>query len=258
MNTTVDIKNFLTFGPGVGDLILTRADDTLFGPFSISQSIPYLDSFYLSYYISINGYIGFRSNIRHIYPYNIDINTRTGGNIFYRQINSLDLNNVKSEINKMNSTFSPTSGFVVTWYQVPRYGGSSTGFYTFQSIVISNGNQTYLVYNYDDQALPIQWGSSSTGFENGNGINLFNGNSSIIMGNSSNVNVTGRWIFQVDSININPTPSITTTTTTPSIPTTTTKRPTTSTARPTTTTKRPTTTTKRQTTTTKRPTTTTT
>jgi hypothetical protein len=34
-NITVRISNFLIFGPGVGDSILTRADDSTFGPFLI-------------------------------------------------------------------------------------------------------------------------------------------------------------------------------------------------------------------------------
>ncbi len=43
INSTVAIKNFLIFGPGVGDSILTKADDSTIGPFSISQTIPYLN-----------------------------------------------------------------------------------------------------------------------------------------------------------------------------------------------------------------------
>jgi len=206
-NINVTIKNFLIFGPGVGDSILTKADDSTFGPFSISQTIPYLNSYYSNYYICINGWIGSYST-RLIYPFNVDLDTRYSGNIFYRQLNSTDLNNVKTDINKVNSTFIPSSGFVVTWYQVPRYGGLGSSInYTFQAIVISNGNQTYLVYNYDDQAYPIQWSSSNTGFDNGNGINLFDGSSSIVMANASNINVNGKWVFKVDTGNYYPSPS---------------------------------------------------
>ncbi len=60
-NITVRISNFLIFGPGVGDSILTRADDSTFGPFLISQKIPYLGSYYSSYYIKCLYYLLYKN-----------------------------------------------------------------------------------------------------------------------------------------------------------------------------------------------------
>ncbi len=175
-NLIVNINKFLVFGPGAGDSVLTKADDTIFGPYPLSQTMPYLDSSYSNYFICINGYIKFSSNLnKQIYPYYVDLDTRYSGNIFYRQLNSTHLNSVKSDVNIVNSTFTPTSGFVVTWYQVPRYSALSItyGYYTFQAVLVSNGIQTYLMYNYDDQALPITWSSTTVGVDTGNGYNIY-------------------------------------------------------------------------------------
>lgn len=88
MNLIVNIRNFLVFGPGAGDSVLTKADDSTFGPFPISETISYFNLYYSSYYICINGYIKFSSSgARQIYPYNIDLDTRYSGNIFYRRLN---------------------------------------------------------------------------------------------------------------------------------------------------------------------------
>ncbi len=82
INLTVNKRNFLVFGPGAGDSVLTKTDDLTFGPFPISEAISYFDSYYSSYYILINGYIKFSSyGNRKIYPYNIDLDTRYSGNI---------------------------------------------------------------------------------------------------------------------------------------------------------------------------------
>ncbi len=201
-NLIVNLNNFLVFGPGAGDSILSKADDSTFGPLSISQTIPYLGSSYSNYYININGYIKFSTSFsKQIYPYNTDLDTRYTGNIFYRRLNATHLNNVKTDINAINSTFTPTSGMVVTWYQVPKYGSQSNIYYTFQAVLVSNGINTYLMYNYDNQS--ITWSLTETGFDSGReysgDYNLFSGNSSIILSNASNVNIKGKWIFKVDS-----------------------------------------------------------
>jgi len=82
INLTVNKRNFLVFGPGAGDSVLTKTDDLTFRPFPISEAISYFDSYYSSYYILINGYIKFSSyGNRQIYPYNIDLDTRYSGNI---------------------------------------------------------------------------------------------------------------------------------------------------------------------------------
>lgn len=203
MNLTVNIRNFLVFGPAAGDSLVPMEDWLVYGPISMSESIPYLNSFYSSFYASVDGYIIFSPFFtRQIYPYNADLDTRYSGNIFYRRLNSTDLNTIKSEIRLVSSSqFNPSSGFVVTWYQVPLLNVPDNTNYTFQAIVISNRNQTYLIYNYDNQSSPIVW-SSATGYVSDYEANLFTPGSSTIMADASNVNVTGKWIFRVqDSIN---------------------------------------------------------
>jgi hypothetical protein len=201
---------FFAFGSAAGDLILTKGDDICYGSISIGQYIPYFDSYYSSFYVCVNGKIGLGYQVYQIYPFNIDLDTTYTGIIYYRRLRSTDLNNVKSDINLVDSTFTPTSGLVVTWYRVPRYGTQSY-IYTFQALLVSNGFDTYLIYNYDDQTMPITWSSNYTGFDSGNGTNLFKRNSSINMATSSNVNVNGKWIFKVNSATT--TTSTTTTTT---------------------------------------------
>jgi len=179
---------------------LTKGDDETFGPFPMTQSIPYLGTFYSNYYISVNGWMGFDG--RQIYPNNDDLETNNIGDIFYRALNSADLEIVETDINIIDTEFNPSSGLVVTW-NAPKFGQLAPLF-TFQLIVVSNGDQTYLIFNYDDQTTPIQSGQGGYGGPNNigygnNNVNFFDGGSSIIMGSASNVNVSGKWIFKVDS-----------------------------------------------------------
>jgi hypothetical protein len=228
MNLTVNIRNFLVFGPAAGDSLVPMEDWLVYGPISMSESIPYLNSFYSRFYASVDGYIIFSPYLtRQIYPYNADLDTRYSGNIFYRRLNSTDLNTIKPEIRLFSSSqFNPSSGFVVTWYQVPLLNVQPNTNYTFQAVVISNRNQTYLIYNYDNQSSPIAWSSGNTGYVSDYEANLFTPGSSTIMADELNVNVTGKWIFRVqDSIDslATTTPSIddlaTTTTTAIILPT---------------------------------------
>jgi hypothetical protein len=107
--TSITDTNFLNYNSSAGDSVLTKGDDDTFGPFPMTQPIPYLDTFYSNYYICVNGFIGFITG-RQIYPYNIDLETSNTGDIFYRQLNSADLN-----ILKTSSSFLKNSSLLAFW-----------------------------------------------------------------------------------------------------------------------------------------------
>ena len=66
---------FFAFGLAAGDSILTKGDDICFGSLSIGQFIPYLDSYYSSFYVCVNGKIGLLYQVYQIYPYKLDLDT---------------------------------------------------------------------------------------------------------------------------------------------------------------------------------------
>uniref|UniRef100_A0A3B3CR74 Uncharacterized protein n=1 Tax=Oryzias melastigma TaxID=30732 RepID=A0A3B3CR74_ORYME len=182
----------------------------------------YFDQRYNSIYVNNNGHLTFTSSywsytpqrfplygsMDIIAPFWTDLNNAEGGSILYNQYTSGSvLQQATQDINIYfpNLSFSAECVFVATWYEVAYLGnpGSSV---TFQAVLISGGQHSFLLMNYGvidstertvqagydtinsyyHLTIPGSFSSSATGV-----------NSTFSHG--SNVNVTGRWAFQVDS-----------------------------------------------------------
>uniref|UniRef100_A0A8C7XZ12 NIDO domain-containing protein n=1 Tax=Oryzias sinensis TaxID=183150 RepID=A0A8C7XZ12_9TELE len=143
-----------------------------------------------------------------IAPFWTDLDNRRSGSVLYNQYtNGSVLQQATRDINSYfpNLSFSADLVFVATWYEVAYLSMTGTKT-TFQAVLISGGQKSFVLFNYGSIASATQ--SVQAGYDTINSIHHFTipgSFSSSATGNnstfslSSNVNVTGRWAFQVDS-----------------------------------------------------------
>ena len=98
-----------------------------------------------------------------IAPFWDDIDVTKGGTIYYRQDNtSSTAEQVQQDIHTEFpgiGSFYPTLVFVATWDRVQAFNGSFSGLVnTFQVVIASDGEKTFVKFNYGD----IQWGGPRT------------------------------------------------------------------------------------------------
>ena len=98
-------------------------------------------------YINSDGYYKSKA---YIAPYSLDLDTRKGGIIYYRETsNRTIMINISRDIHTagLDKSFIPTSAIIVTYSNVAAYSPSHLK-HTFQIVLASNGRLTYAVLNY--------------------------------------------------------------------------------------------------------------
>ena len=155
------------YGPSSNDISLNLNDDDSYGPIEVQFS--YFDTTYSTIYINSNGFISFISpkikssspkeypiSTPIISPFWSDIDTEVGGQIYYRESSSSsDLNQAEREIAKGYSTsFSPSRLYIITWDQVAAYDGDSSVNNTFQLVLATDGNVSFIVCNFGEMSWP--------------------------------------------------------------------------------------------------------
>ena len=117
-----------------------------------------------------------------IAPFWDDIDVTKGGTIYYRQDNnSSTAEQVQQDIHTEFpgiGSFYPTLVFVATWDRVQAFDSSFSGLVnTFQVIIASDGEKTFVKFNYGD----IQWGGPRTliGVSAGDQINFITHSASL-------------------------------------------------------------------------------
>lgn len=217
------IENFLEFGPEHGDEAMIPNDDLFVGPINISVTFPFFNRTFNSLYVNTNGLVSFDSGITDytpipfplkgftaVAPFWTDIDTREGGDVFYREIlDQPTLALIANEIRRAFTefyNFRPTFAYVVTWYRVAAYQSDGRLRNTFQAIVSTNGKFSFTIYNYQN----LTWAKNPTanifaqaGFNAGDGNVSFAMEGSltqnvILLNNKSNINIPGKWIFRID------------------------------------------------------------
>ncbi|NXL83212.1 TECTA protein, partial [Alectura lathami] len=172
-------------------------------------------------------------------PYWGDVDNVLGGDVFYRETTdpallkliTQDLNQYFPKI-----PFTATWAFVATWDHVAYYGSTSDKGNTFQATLTTDTKTSFVILNYKD----IQWttgtasggdpetglggtpahvgpesstlDSPQAGFNNGDETNYYNIPGShteavINITKTSNVNIPGRWVFQVDDFKVTGVPT---------------------------------------------------
>ena len=134
-----------------------------------------------------------------IAPYNVDLITIRFGQVFYRSIDapSPDLETIQSEISLLLSTsFTATNAFIITYSNVQSFE-VSTDFASFQIILSTNSAQSYVTINYGQCFSTSFLDTITTEIDCLNSAINMQINSIVNPCSSSNVNIIGKWIFNV-------------------------------------------------------------
>uniref|UniRef100_A0ABM0M9L1 Protein mesh-like n=1 Tax=Saccoglossus kowalevskii TaxID=10224 RepID=A0ABM0M9L1_SACKO len=228
---------FYPYGPEIGDETNPINDDGSSGEQFISIPFPFFETFHDSLWINTNGIISFIMGIeeytphpfplgdtwRVVAPFWADVDTRNGGNVFWRQTTDERLlaratrDVITNTIDQPH--FKSIWMLVATWDDVSFYGGyESQSRNTFQAVLITNGRHSFTLFNYGN----ITWttGTASDGDTNGLGgtpakVGFNAGDNStyftvptsftheiVNIETTTNVGVTGRYVFRVDERNV--------------------------------------------------------
>ncbi|NXI35871.1 TECTA protein, partial [Galbula dea] len=229
------------YGVGQKDQKTPKLDDGTSKRFYLTVPFTFYSKEYQSLYVNNNGVISFDTPVRQytpdpfpladgrpfVAPFWADVNNVKGGDIFYREVTEASLlARITHDINQYfpQIPYQATWAFVATWDHVAFYGSETQKGNTFQAALTTNTNMSFVILNYWD----IQWttGSASdgdaetglggtpahAGFNSGDDTNYYNIPGSqteaiINITQTSNVNVPGRWVFQVDDFKVTGVPT---------------------------------------------------
>ncbi|XP_056116472.1 uncharacterized protein LOC130092597, partial [Rhinichthys klamathensis goyatoka] len=202
------VANFLPFGDG--DVVNPILDDGSSEAIFLQQPFKYFGRVYNQIYVNNNGHLTFTQPLSVYVPYLnagidiiaplwTDLNNVNGGTISYREdTSSAVLAQVTEAVHQYfpNVPFTASSAFVATWESVPYYTGGGSA--TFQLVLVSNGERSFILINYGDIAETGQvW---LAGYDTVDSVTSFTipAASAPELSSSSNINVDGRWSFRVD------------------------------------------------------------
>jgi len=202
-----------------GDTIITNVDDGSFG-IAIPSNFVFFGTSYSSLFLNSNGMLSLgqendnqalqfpnTEGIPVIAPYWCDIDTRgivSDGNLIFTHVFTGSTNNVLQRATLDLQTyfeviFNPTYVAVATWYKVGEYNEQTSLLDTFQAVLISDSETSYVIFLYAD----LEWAAETeAGFDAGDGINYLSLSgsftSSILnLQSTSNTGVNGIWAFLV-------------------------------------------------------------
>ncbi|XP_067399058.1 sushi, nidogen and EGF-like domain-containing protein 1 [Emydura macquarii macquarii] len=229
------------YGLGQGDQQNPKEDDGASPEIPISLNFTFYGKKHHSLYVNNNGVVSFGVAVSQytpdpfpladghpfVAPYWGDVNNVLNGDIYYRETQNPELlRRLTRDINQYFPTipFNAMWAFVATWDQVAYFGSTSQKVNTFQAVLANDGRVSFIMLNYGD----IQWttgtasgGDADTGlggnpaqagFNSGDDKNFYNIPGSrteavLHIGQTSNVGVPGRWVFQVNEFKVTGVPT---------------------------------------------------
>ncbi|XP_028390868.1 sushi domain-containing protein 2-like [Dendronephthya gigantea] len=237
----VSVREFYPFSRFT-DAKLPANDDGSSGELTLSVPFPFFKSKYQRLFVNTNGVISFKDSVEEftpitfpkknnqpmIAPYWADVDTRNGGEVFYRQSTSVELfqratNDVKKYFPGQFPSFQASWVFIATWQNVSRFRRSRSiysGFgdplkNTFQVVLITNGRHSFALFYYEkiewttgDASKSIYGGiPAQAGFNFGDGTRYYSVRGSQTdlirqLPTLSNVGVPGMFVFRVDEAEI--------------------------------------------------------
>ncbi|KAK7591209.1 hypothetical protein V9T40_002822 [Parthenolecanium corni] len=227
----VPLGRFYSYGPEVGDSELPKTQHEVSSPeISLRVPIKYYGESYTSLFVNSNGLISFLTSLPNfinvqfpldhpvIAPFYANTDLRASGSVFYRETqNELPRARITAEIRQSfpYSQFSAESVFVATWYRVGYFNLGADKVNTFQCVIASSGNESFVELLYTDDG--IQWlqgvGQSGTGLPDAKaqaGFVAYNGRKYELPHSGtdqirnlmrlSNLNEGGLWLFRIGDI----------------------------------------------------------
>ena len=131
-----------------------------------------------------------------IAPFDHDLVTTKNGTIYYRLVNATqDLSQIGLEISSLyylnTLYFLPTNALITTWDSVAPWDVSIKGFASFQAILSTDGLKSFLTVNYGT----LNFSASGGYYFRYGPSNNYTSISKSRPESSSNVGVSGKWIF---------------------------------------------------------------
>ncbi|XP_006790497.1 sushi, nidogen and EGF-like domain-containing protein 1 isoform X1 [Neolamprologus brichardi] len=235
----VPLEDFYPFGRDKGDSQTIAQDDGGSGLLEISVAFPFFGDRHTGLYVNNNGLVSFLREVsqftpvafpiagdrRVVAPFWADVDNRRAGTVFYRESQdpmilrkaSGDVRTYFSEFPNFNATWVHIS----TWHQVTFFGGNSqTPVNTFQVVLITDGELSFTIFQYNNITWTTGMHASSggnlvglggiaaqAGFNAGDGKRYFNIPGSrtadvVNVEGTTNVGFPGRWVFRIDDANV--------------------------------------------------------
>ncbi|XP_051624933.1 sushi, nidogen and EGF-like domain-containing protein 1 [Manacus candei] len=222
------------FGPGVGDEPTPHEDDGTSPEIFLWENFSFFGSGHHSCYVNNNGVVSFGTRVPEftpqpfplpghrpfVAPYWADVDTRLGGDVWYRQSRDPELlerlaQDLAPTVPPGDPPPRPTWALVATWDRVAYFGAASDKVNTFQAVLASDGVTCFVLLNYGD----LQWTTgianmgdphtglggipAQAGFNSGDDVHYYNVPGSRTptvqtLSHRSNLGVPGRWAFRVD------------------------------------------------------------
>ncbi|XP_023196029.1 sushi, nidogen and EGF-like domain-containing protein 1 isoform X3 [Xiphophorus maculatus] len=235
----VSLEDFYPFGPDQGDAQTTAQDDGGSGLREISVAFPFFGDRHSGLYVNNNGLVSFLREVsqftpvafpiagdrRVVAPFWADVDNRLAGSVFYRQ--SQDASVLRRASGDVRTYFAEFPDFnatwvlISTWHQVTFFGGNSqTPVNTFQVVLITDGELSFTIFQYNNITWTTGRHASSggnlvglggiaaqAGFNAGDGRRYFNipgSRTADVVGleETTNVGYPGRWVFRIDDANV--------------------------------------------------------
>lgn len=242
LSNAIPLHEFFPFGPEVNDSTIRPTDDENEGPLSLPSLFPFFDNNHRQIWIANNGLLSFLSpftsskpipfpldkDLRLVAGFWSDIDTRgnmTGiGNKVYYQIYGINstsnfswlvFNKTKHYVHSLfpkEHLFEPTMVIIGTWYRVAAFSRPISDINTFQIVLSTNGEHSFIFFLYHDLqwATPIEYVTdyAQAGFNVGDGNTFemlpYSRTKDIVrLVNESNVNISGLFVFRIDTDNVN-------------------------------------------------------
>uniref|UniRef100_A0A672YGL2 Sushi, nidogen and EGF-like domains 1 n=1 Tax=Sphaeramia orbicularis TaxID=375764 RepID=A0A672YGL2_9TELE len=235
----VPLEDFYPFGQDKGDSQTISQDDGGSGLVEISVAFPFFGDRHTGLYVNNNGLVSFLREVsqftpvafpiagdrRVVAPFWADVDNRRAGKVFYREsLDSHILRRASSDVKTYFSefpNFSATWVLISTWHQVTFFGGNSlTPVNTFQVVLITDGELSFTIFQYNNITWTTGMHASSggnlvglggiaaqAGFNAGDGKRYFNIPSSrtadvVNVEETTNVGYPGRWVFRIDDAHV--------------------------------------------------------
>ncbi|XP_056270868.1 sushi, nidogen and EGF-like domain-containing protein 1 isoform X4 [Pseudoliparis swirei] len=235
----VPLEDFYPFGQDKGDSQTIAQDDGGSRLVEISVAFPFFGDKHTGLYVNNNGLVSFLREVsqftpvafpiagdrRVVAPFWADVDNRRAGRVFYRESKepsilrraSGDVKMYFSEFPNFNATWA----LISTWHQVTFFGGNSlTPVNTFQVVLITDGELSFTIFQYNNVTWTTGMHASSggnlaglggiaaqAGFNAGDGKRYFNIPGSrtadvVNVEGTTNVGYPGKWVFRIDDANV--------------------------------------------------------
>uniref|UniRef100_A0A8C4HVR7 Sushi, nidogen and EGF-like domain-containing protein 1 n=1 Tax=Dicentrarchus labrax TaxID=13489 RepID=A0A8C4HVR7_DICLA len=235
----VPLEDFYPFGQDKGDSQTIAQDDGGSRLVEISVAFPFFGDKHTGLYVNNNGLVSFLREVsqftpvafpiagdrRVVAPFWADVDNRRAGKVFYRE--SQEPSILRRASDDVRTYFSEFPNFtatwllISTWLQVTFFGGNSlTPVNTFQVVLITDGELSFTIFQYNNITWTTGMHASSggnlaglggiaaqAGFNAGDGKRYFNIPGSrtadvVNVEGTTNVGYPGRWVFRIDDANV--------------------------------------------------------